>query len=82
MGAFSQPAQAWGDEGHYVVALVARAYLRPDVRQQVDAMLAADTDPLTQHDMVSTATWVDRYRDSDRNIPPGRDISGLANGIL
>src|SRR5215212_840837 len=69
-GALSRQAQAWGDEGHFVVALVARAHLTPAVRQHIDAILAADTDPLTQHDIISAAVWADRYRDSDRNIPP------------
>jgi nuclease S1 len=67
IGALSRSAHAWGDEGHYVVALVARAYLRPEVRQQIDAMLAADTDPLTPHNMIDTAVWADRYRDSSRD---------------
>jgi hypothetical protein len=58
-------AAAWGDEGHEVVALIARAYLQPDVRKQVDAMLAADTDPLTAHDIASEATWADKLRDSN-----------------
>jgi hypothetical protein len=32
-------------------------------------LLAADTDPLTAHDIASEATWADRYRyrDSDRD---------------
>ena len=49
-------ASAWGFEGHEVVADIARAELTPAVRVRVDALLAADTDPLTSHDMASEAT--------------------------
>jgi hypothetical protein len=30
-------------------------------------LLAADTDTLTGHDIVSDATWADKYRDTDRD---------------
>src|SRR3954454_1099188 len=69
------PALAWGDTGHQVVALIARAHLADTVRQQVDATLAADRDPLTAgrpltpHEMISAALWADRYRDSGRGRP-------------
>ncbi|OAF06698.1 hypothetical protein AYJ54_19460 [Bradyrhizobium centrolobii] len=58
-------ASAWGDEGHQVVALVAQSFLEPDVRKRVNALLAADTDPLTAHDIASAATWADKYRDAN-----------------
>lgn len=57
-----QSAFAWGFEGHEVIAAIARNYLTPDVRQRVDQLLAADTDSLTGHDMMSESTWADRYR--------------------
>ena len=60
-------ATAWGDEGHEIIALVAEQYLDPATRSEMGAMLAADTDSLTAHDIVSEATWADRYRDSDRD---------------
>jgi hypothetical protein len=60
-------ALAWGDEGHKVIALIAEHYLNPAVDVRVTALLAADTDPLTAHDMASEASWADKYRDSDRN---------------
>lgn len=60
-------ALAWGDEGHEIVALIADRFLEPAMREKVNAMLAADTDSLTGHDIASEATWADRYRDSDRN---------------
>ncbi len=60
------PALAWGDEGHEIVALVARHYMRPEVTARVDAMLASDAgNALTAHDMASEATWADKVRDAD-----------------
>jgi hypothetical protein len=61
------PAQAWGNAGHEVVALIAERDLKPAARQKVFALLAADTGTLTAHDLASEATWADRWRDSDRN---------------
>jgi S1/P1 Nuclease len=55
-------AFAWGYEGHEIVAAVARNYLKPQVREKVDQMLAADPDTLTAHDMLSESNWADRYR--------------------
>jgi hypothetical protein len=61
-----QRAHAWGDDGHKVVALIADHYLTQDVRRIVTAMLAADPDPLTAHDIASEATWADKYRNHHR----------------
>ena len=61
-----RPALAWGDDGHRVVALIAQHYLDPDVRQTVDALLAQDSDALTEHDIASEATWADKYRNHHR----------------
>jgi hypothetical protein len=63
----THPAFAWGDDGHEVVALVAQSFLTPDVRKRVTALLAADTDTLTAHDIVSAATWADKFRDANIN---------------
>ncbi|MGI4801954.1 MAG: S1/P1 nuclease [Janthinobacterium lividum] len=60
-----QPARAWGDEGHQIIALVADAMLTPSARTQVDALLALDEDPLSDHDIASAATWADHLRDSN-----------------
>ncbi|MGY3133804.1 hypothetical protein ACVWZM_004486 [Bradyrhizobium sp. USDA 4501] len=60
-------ALAWGDEGHEVVALVAQSFLDVDVRKRVNALLAADTDSLTAHDIASAATWADKFRDTNVN---------------
>jgi hypothetical protein len=65
-GLLPQHAAAWGDEGHQIVALVAEQYLEPTARAEVGAMLGADQDALTAHDIASEAMWADRYRDSDR----------------
>jgi hypothetical protein len=62
-----RPAAAWGDEGHEIIALLAERFLDPAVRAKIAAILAADPDKLTAHDIASAATWADRYRDSDRN---------------
>jgi S1/P1 Nuclease len=58
-------AFAWGDDGHKVVALIAQSFLEPDVRKRVNALLAADTDDLTGHDIASAATWADKFRDAN-----------------
>jgi hypothetical protein len=63
----SDPAHAWGDEGHEIIALVAGHYLKPTVRAKVAALLAADTSGLTPTDLAAEATWADKFRDSDRN---------------
>lgn len=65
LAALPRQAAAWGDEGHAVVALVAQSFLEPAVRSQVNALLAADTDNLTAHDIASAAAWADRYRDAN-----------------
>lgn len=63
--ALPQPALAWGDEGHEIIALIADAMLTPSARSQVDAMLALDEDPLSGHDIASAATWADHLRDAN-----------------
>jgi hypothetical protein len=66
-------AHAWGDEGHEVVALVARAHLTPRAAQAVDRLLATDTNGLKMRDgglttdsFARQATWADYYRDAQR----------------
>jgi hypothetical protein len=65
LAAAPRPAAAWGDDGHMTVALIAQNYLTPEARTRINALLAADTDPLTKHDFASAATWADKYRDVD-----------------
>jgi hypothetical protein len=63
--AHTRAALAWGDEGHQVVALIAQSFLEADVRKRINALLAADTDDLTAHDIASAATWADKFRDAN-----------------
>jgi hypothetical protein len=58
-------AFAWGDDGHKTIALIAERYLEPALRTKIGAMLDADPDSLTPHDLASEATWADKYRDSN-----------------
>jgi hypothetical protein len=58
-------AFAWGDDGHKTVALIAQQCLTPTARNAVNAILAADSDNLTPHDIASEATWADKYRDEN-----------------
>ena len=60
------PAAAWGDLGHEVTALIAYGRLTPKAKARVDALLAADNDPLTAPDFASRATWADKYRNQHR----------------
>lgn len=71
-------AHAFGDQGHQVVALVARANLKPKAIQEVDRLLGLDTKALLMRDGGKTsdsferqATWADYYRDAQRapNLP-------------
>ena len=63
-------AWAWGCEGHQVVALIALAHLSPEVRAEVDAILAGDArDPSTAAcpaaglpPMAAVANWADQVR--------------------
>ena len=65
LAATPHPARAWGDEGHEIVATIADALLKPEVRRRVHAILDSDEDPLTDHDIASQATWADRLRSAD-----------------
>ena len=67
VGLLPQHAQAWGDQGHRIIALIADRYLDPTARTKLDAMLGGDTDSLTPHDIAGESMWADKYRDSDRN---------------
>jgi hypothetical protein len=66
LAALPGPAGAWGYEGHRIVAAIARGYLTPPAKAKVGALLAADTDTLEPHDMLSAATWADTWRASHR----------------
>jgi hypothetical protein len=55
-------ALAWGNEGHQIVAAIARDELTPQARAWVDRQLADDKDTLTAPDMLSRSTWADAWR--------------------
>jgi S1/P1 Nuclease len=68
MALWPASAQAWGDEGHQIVALIAEHYLDAAVKLRVQRLLATDASALvSDSSMASEATWADRYRDSDRD---------------
>jgi hypothetical protein len=59
----SAGARAWGDEGHKIIALIADQYLRPEVRERVESLLATDRTGLTANrGIAAESTWADRYR--------------------
>lgn len=60
-------ALAWGNEGHEIIALIAQSFLSAATRQKVDALLAADPDTATAHDIASESTWADEIK-SDRGL--------------
>lgn len=60
----AQPALAWGDKGHEIIASIARDRLTAAARDWVDEILQKDASTLTAPDMVSRATWADKWRDS------------------
>jgi hypothetical protein len=60
-------AEAWGDLGHRVTALIAYRHLTAPVRVALDLMLASDPDVLTRPDFASRATWADKYRSEHRD---------------
>ncbi|MFT8736362.1 MAG: S1/P1 nuclease [Zymomonas mobilis] len=62
MLALPQTAHAWGMEGHEAIAALAWKYMTPTTRKKVDALLAMDQDTLTQPDLMSRATWADKWR--------------------
>lgn len=66
LSGLSPQAQAWGDEGHEIVARIAEQFLKPGVKREVERLLASDPSDLTAHDIGAEATWADRYRESDR----------------
>lgn len=62
----SEPARAWGDEGHEIVGLIADHYLTPAVRTKVKTILAGDKTKLTKTTKIDMeATWADKWRDSN-----------------
>ena len=71
-------ALAWGEMGHRTVAAIAWAYMTPQARARVQALLDQDKDTLTAADWLDRANWADKYRDSDRDSK-GPAYSGTSN---
>ena len=71
-------ALAWGEMGHRTVAAIAWAYMTPQARAKVQALLDQDKDTLTAADWLDRANWADKYRDSDRDSK-GPAYSGTSN---
>ncbi len=64
----TQQAWGWGREGHRLTALVAEAYLTPEAKAQVAALLLADAKhPQT---MADVASWADEYRSTHGETAP------------
>ena len=71
-GGLCQQVQAWGCEGHRIVALIALAHLTPDVARQVDDLLRQNpVDPAVKRfcgpsaePMADASTWADDIRDA------------------
>lgn len=66
-------ARAFGDEGHEVVALVARAHMTPQAAAEADRLLRGDSSAfrmadggMTNDSFERQATWADYFRDSQR----------------
>ena len=59
---FPAPALAWGDEGHEIIGLIAQSHLDPIALKKLRALLAADPDDLTTHDIAAASTWPDKLR--------------------
>lgn len=60
----SPQAQAWGGQGHRLVARVAETELTPQAQKQVDLLLAGEPDP-TLHGI---ASWADQLREHDPDL--------------
>ncbi|HSZ51191.1 MAG TPA: S1/P1 nuclease [Caulobacteraceae bacterium] len=57
LAALPSATSAWNNEGHEIIAAIARDELTPLARAWVDHMLAEDTGP----DMLSQAAWADTW---------------------
>lgn|SRR5215813_3819715 len=62
------PAQAWGPDGHSIVAAIAEARLDPEVLQKVQQLLAGEAKPTDHLDQISS--WADDFRISHGETGP------------
>lgn len=63
----SQPANAWGNDGHRTIGLIAQHYLTSAELKEIQRLLSLPVDPALPATLRDRATWADLYRDSDRN---------------
>ncbi len=67
-------AQAWGPEGHRIVAQIAAGHLNPTAQRKVADLLAGELEPT----LAGVANWADEVRTPETeplhfiNLPPGR----------
>ena len=61
----SRPARAWYDDGHRIVAEIARRHLSDSARAKIDALLA---DMPAYSSMAEAATWADQQARNDDNF--------------
>ena len=61
-------AQAWGEDGHRIVGLLAESELTPAARSEVQRLLAGEPEPT----LAGVAAWADRIRDEPRWRHTGR----------
>lgn len=62
--ALAAPAGAWGALGHRLVAALAWQQLQPDVRAEIEGLLAGEADPT----LPGIATWADQLRGNDPDL--------------
>jgi hypothetical protein len=84
----SGPAQAWGDDGHKIVAALAWDLMSAQTQNRIADLLKDDPDTLVKipagqdHSpkavFVALAVWADRFRDYDR-APDGQQNTFAAN---
>ena len=63
-------ANAWNATGHMVIAAIAQADLKPDVRTEVDRLLKIDAERPGSDDFVSVASWADEIRNDRKETGP------------
>ena len=71
-------AQAWGAEGHQVIAALAQAQLTPTAQQEINRLLALEPGDTLE----SISTWADDHRTPETgpwhyvNFPRGNCVYG------
>jgi hypothetical protein len=60
------PADAWGPEGHHIIAYIAAARLSPAARNEVATLLGSPVEEA----LASASTWADEVRPMRRETAP------------